>query len=101
MEFKDKMSNVAFGGNWSEELTVRHDVDQLLTTLRWAVDNCVEEDVNTGAVRDALAALTDGLIKGEVLAQRFAKGHTIANQSLRKQHFRECLRLIENWLKQN
>jgi hypothetical protein len=98
MDFKNKMSNVAFGGDWSEKLTVRHEVDQWLATLRWAVDNCVEEDVNTPAVRDALAALTAGLVKGEVLAHRFKKGNAIINQSLRQQHFRESLRLIEIWL---
>ena len=98
MEFKKKMSNVAFGGNLSEELTVQYEVGQWLTTLRWAVDRCVEQDVDTPEVRSALAALTKGLGKGKDLAQRFTDGHQIVNQSLREKHFRDCLQLIENWL---
>ena len=33
MEFKKKISNVAFGGNWSEELITEYELLQSLTSL--------------------------------------------------------------------
>ena len=97
MEFKKKLSNVAFGGDWSEQLLTRHEIDQWLKELQWAVDNCRERDVNTVEVRRALAKLTKNIEKGQMLADRFNQGHSIVNQSLRHSHFKECFRLIKVW----
>ena len=91
------MSNVAFGGDWSEQLSAQHDTTQWFAALQWAIDNCREQDVDTDEVRDALDALTNTIEKGELLRDRFSKGHMIANQSLRQQHFRECVVLIKRW----
>jgi hypothetical protein len=47
MEFKKKISNVSFGGNWSEELITEYEIVESLTSLQWAVDNCRKQEVNT------------------------------------------------------
>ncbi len=68
MEFKKKISNVAFGGNWSEELLTQYELAQALSLLQWAVDNCRVKDVNTSEVQMALHTLTNDLEKGKMLS---------------------------------
>jgi hypothetical protein len=97
MDFKNKMSNVAFGGDWSEQLSAQHDTTQSFAALQWAIDNCREQDVDTEEVRDALAALTNTIEKGGLLRDRFSKGHKITDQSLRHKHLYECVQLIKRW----
>jgi hypothetical protein len=53
MEFKKKISNVSFGGNWSEELITEYEIVESLTSLQWAVDNCRKQEVNTAEVNTA------------------------------------------------
>ena len=99
MEFKKKISNVSFGGNWSEELITEYEIVESLTSLQWAVDNCRKQEVNTAEVNTALIHLTKDLEKGKILSDRFKRGHLIIDQNLREAHFRECFRLIKVWLK--
>ena len=99
MEFKKKISNVSFGGNWSEELITEYEIVESLTSLQWAVDNCRKQEVNTAEVDTALIHLTKDLEKGKILSDRFKRGHLIIDQNLREAHFRECFRLIKVWLK--
>jgi len=99
MEFKKKISNVSFGGNWSEELITEYEIVESLTSLQWAVDNCRKQEVNTAEVNTALIHLTKDLEKGKILTDRFKRGHLIIDQNLREAHFRECFRLIKVWLK--
>ena len=99
MEFKKKISNVSFGGNWSEELITEYEIVESLTSLQWAVDNCRKQEVNTAEVNTALIHLTKDLEKGKILSDRFKSGHLIIDQNLREAHFRECFRLIKVWLK--
>ena len=99
MEFKKKISNVSFGGNWSEELITAYEIVESLTSLQWAVDNCRKQEVNTAEVNTALIHLTKDLEKGKILSDRFKRGHLIIDQNLREAHFRECFRLIKVWLK--
>lgn len=99
MEFKKKISNVSFGGNWSEELITEYEIVESLTSFQWAVDNCRKQEVNTAEVNTALIHLTKDLEKGKILSDRFKRGHLIIDQNLREAHFRECFRLIKVWLK--
>ena len=99
MEFKKKISNVSFGGNWSEELITEYEILESLTSLQWAIDNCRKQEVNTVEVNTALIHLTKDLEKGKILSDRFKRGHLIIDQNLREAHFRECFRLIKVWLK--
>ena len=99
MEFKKKISNVSFGGNWSEELITEYESVESLTALQWAEDNCRKQEVNTADVNTALIHLTKDLEKGKILSDRFKRGHLIIDQNLREAHCRECFRLIKVWLK--
>ena len=99
MEFKKKISNVAFGGNWSEELITEYELLQSLTSLQWAIDNCRKREVNTTEVNEALNYLTKDLEKGKMLSDKFKRGHLITDQNSREAHFRESFRLIKVWLK--
>lgn len=98
MRFADKLSNVSFGGNWSEELVAAHQLREILENLEWAVENCRERDVKTQAVSEALETLSARMDKGTMLVARWKRGYQIANAQLRYQHFEECYQLIAHQL---
>lgn len=94
MRFADKLSNVSFGGNWSEELVAAQQWQEILENLEWAIENCMERNVDTQAVREALEAICPKIDKGELLVARWKRGNQITNAQLRHKHFSECYQLI-------
>ena len=77
MDFERQMSNVSFGGNWSEELVELAHIRALLANLEWAVENCTERDVNTQAVRQSLEYIHNHIDKGPMLTARWNRGYAI------------------------
>ncbi len=96
--FKEKMRNVAFGGNWSEELVSLNERDCALAVLQRAVDICTEEDPRGLELEEALSYLAERVEKGASLTQRFKKALIIPHQEQRAREAAETLRLIRNWL---
>lgn len=44
MERRQQLGNVAFGGDWSEAIMPREEVQAAIRTITHAVDICMEED---------------------------------------------------------
>lgn len=97
--FKDKMRNVAFGGNWSEELVSLNERDCALAVLQRAVDICTEEDPRGPELDAALEYIAERVEKGASLTHRFRKALTIPHQDERAHQAAQTLRLIRNWLR--
>lgn len=98
VEFKDKMKNVAFGGNWSEELVSLDECTAALRVLERAVDQCTEEDPRGPDLEMALGYVAARAEKGRALTDRLRRSFAIANQGERQREARAVLRLIRNWL---
>jgi len=94
MDFKNKMSNVSFGGSWAEELVEAEKERDILLNLEWASENCIDQDIDTEAVREALSYIYSHADKGPLLVQRWKRGHAIQIANMRKEHFAETYRLI-------
>ena len=94
MEYGKKMSNVSFGGNWSEELIEAEKARDILLNFEWAISNCIEKDVNTEAMQEALEYVRLNADKGAMLVERWQKGHSIELPELRRAHFKDTLQLI-------
>ena len=95
MERKKQLSNVAFGGDWSEAILVREAVGEAVATLQGAVDACQDEDIRTGETRAALAYLTKRVARGAMLERAFWKAAAIADPALRGMELARCLANVE------
>ena len=91
------MRNVAFGGNWSEELVSLNEYECALAVLQHAIDVCAEEDPRGPELEEALIYLAQRIEKGAGLTQRFRKALTIPHQEQRVHEASQALRLIKNW----
>lgn len=96
-DIKKKLSNVAFGGSWSEEILERSSKEDALHVLEQAVLNCMEEDVRTPALHAALDHVRDKFGKGPELASAFLVALAMPAPALRQQETSRVLRLIKNW----
>ncbi len=97
MDFESKLSNVAFGGNWAEELVEVKKLTQALADLEWAVQNSWERDVHTEAVRLALDLIEVKIEKGAMHRASFEKAMRIENQTLRQEAMQVSYERMKSW----
>lgn len=93
MERRQQLGNVAFGGDWSEAIMPREEVQAAIRTITHAVDICMEEDPRTATLLAALD-LVARFARGDLLRAAFLKGCAIPNPGLREQELRRVLALI-------
>ena len=98
MEREKQLSNVAFGGNWSEALLEQDVVVSVLSTLRTAAENCMEEDPRGPELSQALGYVSARVEKGPVLVAAFLKALAEPEQAIRRKGALRCLRQIELWV---
>ena len=97
MDFKNKMSNVAFGGNWSEELVTLEELRVVLEDLDWAVENCTEQDIVTEAVLASLLYVRKNVEKGPMHVEAFLRAARIEIPSMRESELKRCVDRIKLW----
>ena len=95
MDRRQHLANVAFGGNWSEEIVPAEERAAALATLRQAIAQAWEEDPRTGPVRAALALLTRGHPKAALLAERFERAAALPAPGLRLEELQRLLAIVE------
>lgn len=93
MERREQLSNVAFGGDWSEAVAPREEAQSALRALWEAVNLCHEEDPAQYA--DALWTATQGRNKGQELYQAYMRASRIEHPSLRENELRRVVGIIE------
>lgn len=98
MDRKRQLSNVSFGGDWSEAILTREEVHEDLDVLRAAVARCVEEDPLTDDVRAALERLARRVVRGSRIQAAFLKAGGIAEPGLRTAELSRCLLNIKRVL---
>ncbi len=96
-DMKKQLSNVAFGGSWSEEILDTSTKAQALRQVEAAVLNCFEEDVRTDDLNEALDYLREKIGKGSELISAFLQALNIQTPALRQQEASRVFRLIKNW----
>lgn len=97
MDYESKMSNIAFGGNWSEELVFTRQLQEVLYDLEWAVEHCTERDVNTEAVQDSLRYVSAQIEKGPMLVDAFQRAMQIDIPPIRRDRMAKALDRIRTW----
>lgn len=93
MDRTGQLKNVAFGGDWSEAIVPREDVQRAMETLRLAVAYSEYEDPLTVEVRAALLVF-GRFARGDMLAAAFEKGSRLTNPGLRRAELQRVLQTI-------
>lgn len=93
MDRKEQLSNVAFGGAWSEQIAADEALANALARLDGAVVDTMAEDLRGDPeLENALALAAASHPKGAMLVLAWQKGLRIENAVLRR---RELQRLAE------
>ena len=83
MEREQQLKNVAFGGDWSDQILVRERVQGALALLGGAVDDCAEVDAARAEVLVALQFLCGRIARGELMEASWRKAAAVFHQEER------------------
>lgn len=97
MEKKKQLSNVAFGGNWSEEILVIDELRATLSVIDKAVDECMDRDVEDEELHQAMLYVRQNVEKGAMLCSAFFKALKIQDQVSRQVELQRVVQLIWAW----
>jgi len=97
MEKKNQLGNVAFGGNWSEEILILDELHAILDVIDKAIDECMDRDVEDEDLHRAMLYVRKNVEKGPMLCVAFFKALKIENQSLRQERLLEVGNMIRMW----
>ena len=93
MDRTGQLKNVAFGGDWSEAIVPREQIQQALETLRQAADGAELYDPLTPEVRIALEVCRQ-FARGDLLAAAFEKHARLPNPGLRRMELQRVMGVI-------
>ncbi|MEN8951974.1 MULTISPECIES: hypothetical protein [Planktotalea] len=96
-ERKDHLRNVAFGGDWSEEILVVDELRRVLGLVETAAAECAVRDVESEELLAALLYVRQNIEKGPMLCGAFFKALRIENQTLRKSEATRVAKMIREW----
>lgn len=91
MDRKGQLGNVAFGGDWSENIAPKERIEAALSLLQAAVDDCEETDPRTKETREALDFLTANVARGHMLNRAFWNATSIEHPCLRRNELKRAL----------
>ena len=97
VERKDQLRNVAFGGNWSEEILVVDELNRVLVTVEKAADECRDRDVLDDELLAAMQYVEHKIEKGAMLKAAFFGGLKIQDQSRRRVEAMRVSGMIRTW----
>ena len=98
MERKRQLSNVAFGGDWSEGIEPAEQIADALTCLERTVDAArVQNPLNARSL-GALEFLTAEIARGHLQKEAFLRAGRIQHPELRQAELRRVLRSIKSLL---
>lgn len=98
MDRQGQMSNVAFGGEWSEAIAPQEAMLLALEALQHAVTRSPNEDLRLDAeLEAALILATDRHPKGDLLRLAWARALAIPNPGVREQEIRRVQLAIQSW----
>ena len=97
MEKKKQLANVAFGGNWSEEILIQDELRKVLDVIAHAVTHCADRDVEDEALLNAMLYIRKNVEKGPMLCTAFFRAIRIENQGLRYKEACKAEHMIRQW----
>lgn len=96
-DIKKQLSNVAFGGSWSEEILSTSELLVALDVIAQAANDCVERDVRTAELETALTLIQAKVGKGTEVCDQFRRAIAEPNHGLRMQNAQRAARRLRLW----
>lgn len=96
MERRDQLKNIAFGGDWSEQILVRERVNAALSILATAAVESCDTDPCAEDVLVELDYLCGRIARGEHMAASWRKGGAIREQGARRAALDQVLKTIQS-----
>ena len=97
VEFKKQLSNVAFGGAWSEQLSEDYELKQIMEVLETAANEFADKDVCDKEFMRALRYVRENIDKGPMLVEGLQKALLEPNPGLRVTSARRFVKMITDW----
>lgn len=94
---KKQLSNVAFGGNWSEEILLIGELNAVLSVIDRAARECTDRDVEDEALHGALLYVSKNIEKGPMLVAAYIKGLRLTDQEMRRAEVMRVAGQIRVW----
>ena len=91
MDRKKQFANVAFGGDWAEQIEPREAVASALRTLQESVAEAADHDPRRPVVLVAVDFLCGRIARGHMMAQSWRAAAGITDQWQRQQALRAVL----------
>ncbi len=99
MDKKTLLSNISFGGDWSEELWVISEYKAHLSLLEQAIDDCLEFDIlQNPRILEALDFIAENIEKGSDYAKSYKKAAHQPNQYQRCFELQQSVKHMRRWL---
>ena len=95
MDMKRKLSNVSFGGNWSEDILTSNQMNSVLEFLDTVAARCADEDMRNDTLEDALAYVAVHIEKGDMLAAVMRNALAMPSPWQRQEAVFRAVRLIK------
>lgn len=96
MERKRQLSNVAFGGDWSEGIEPAERIADALACLERAVDAAKVRNPLNALTLGALEFVTTEIVRGHLLKEAFLRAGRIQHPELRQAELRRGLKVIKS-----
>ena len=97
VERKDQLGNVAFGGNWSEEILTNERLASVLDCVEAAAVECADRDVEDEEFLAAMLYVRKEIEKGPMLCGAFFKALRTENPGLRQVEAVRVAKMIRGW----
>ncbi|MDT8853561.1 hypothetical protein RNZ50_00645 [Paracoccaceae bacterium Fryx2] len=94
MDRKTQLANVAFGGDWAEQIEPREAVASALHTLQRGGAAATDRDPRSPAVLVAVDFLCGRIARGHLMAQSWRAAADLADQGQRQKALEAVLRTI-------
>ena len=96
MERKRQLSNVAFGGDWSEGIEPAERIADALACLERAVDAARERNPLSSKSLAALDFVTGEIARGHLQKEAFLRAGRLPHPELRQEELKRVLRSIKS-----
>jgi hypothetical protein len=96
MERKKQLGNVAFGGDWSEQILTRERTQQAFSVLLQAVEDAADEDAGRDDVVAEVEYLCSRIARGELMLKSWQASARQFNQVERKKALARVLQTIRS-----
>lgn len=96
---KDQLSNVSFGGAWSERIAGDEELKKAMALIEKRIEETFEEDLREDSLLlEAVERVTGPNPKREELRAAFGRALSVAEGVARFQELRRLARLMRGWL---